>query len=206
MDQTLFILTVGDPKDDIGLLLHALRSSGYEVTHERVNTAEEMTEALTRKRWDIVLADSAPFRLSDFVPLNLLRDHGLDIPYILVSGAISEDALAEVVKAGGNDYIMKGNTKDLLLVVERELGQIEKRRKGKLTQDALRQSEERFRQLAENINEVFFMTNADATSMIYMSPAYENIWGRSRQSIYDNPFSWLEGLYPEDRTKVAEVR
>jgi PAS domain S-box-containing protein len=70
------------------------------------------------------------------------------------------------------------------------------------TQEALSTSEEHFRQLAENIDEVFCLTGPDGTPMIYISPAYETVFGRSCQSLYDNPMSWLEGLHPEDRPRV----
>ncbi len=64
---------------------------------------------------------------------------------------------------------------------------------------AIQLSEEKFRQLAENIREVFWMTNATGTEMYYVSPAYEQIWGRTAESIYKNPFSWFEAIRPEDR-------
>lgn len=64
---------------------------------------------------------------------------------------------------------------------------------------ALRESEQRFRQMAENIEELFWITNADFTKMLYVSPVYERMWGRSCRSIYDQPKSYLEGIHPEDR-------
>ena len=69
-------------------------------------------------------------------------------------------------------------------------------------EEKLRASEERFRQLAENINEVFWMTNVDKSQMIYISPAYENIWGRSPASLYESPRSWLDAIAPEDRLRI----
>jgi two-component system cell cycle sensor histidine kinase/response regulator CckA len=67
------------------------------------------------------------------------------------------------------------------------------------TENALREREERFRQLAETISEVFWMTNADLSKMIYVSPAYEKIWGRTCQSLYEQPTSFLDAICPEDR-------
>jgi PAS domain S-box-containing protein len=62
----------------------------------------------------------------------------------------------------------------------------------------LRKSEEQFRQLAENINGVFWMTNLQGTEILYVSHAYENIWGRTRASLYKNPNSWMESIDPQD--------
>jgi PAS domain S-box-containing protein len=70
---------------------------------------------------------------------------------------------------------------------------------------ALRDSEERFRQLAENIHEVLTMTSPDGEQMIYVSPAYEEVWGRSCQSLYANPRSFLDAVLPEDRDQVIRA-
>ena len=66
----------------------------------------------------------------------------------------------------------------------------------------LRQSEERFRQVVENIGEVFWMTDIAKEAIIYVSPAYELIWGRSCQSVYASPRDWLEAIVPQDRERV----
>src|SRR5690606_33361721 len=70
------------------------------------------------------------------------------------------------------------------------------------TEAALRASEERFRQIEENIAEVFWLSNPDKQQMIYVSPAYEIIWGRPRAPIYDDPRSWLATIHDQDRQRV----
>ncbi|MBD2742903.1 PAS domain S-box protein [Coleofasciculus sp. FACHB-1120] len=69
---------------------------------------------------------------------------------------------------------------------------------------ALRESEERFRQLAENIPQVFWMTTPDEKQMLYISPAYEQVWGQTCESLYQQPESWLDSIYPEDRQSVID--
>ncbi len=71
--------------------------------------------------------------------------------------------------------------------------------------DALRESEERFRQMAENIEEVFWMTNADLSELHYISPTYAEVWGRACDSLYANPLSFLDGIHPDDRDGFALV-
>jgi PAS domain S-box-containing protein len=68
--------------------------------------------------------------------------------------------------------------------------------------EALRESEERFKQLAENVREVFWMSDATQTRMIYISPAYEEVWARTCQSLYEQPLSFLDAVHPEDRQRV----
>ncbi len=72
-------------------------------------------------------------------------------------------------------------------------------------EEALRASEEKFRQLAESIREVFWMMNAAGTEILYVSPAYEQIWGRTCDDLYRNPMSWLEAIEPEDRERAHAV-
>jgi PAS domain S-box-containing protein len=72
-------------------------------------------------------------------------------------------------------------------------------------EEALRESEERFRQLAEHIHEVFWMCDPDITEMQYVSPAYEEIWGRPCQSLYAEPRSFLEAIHPEDREHFLAI-
>jgi PAS domain S-box-containing protein len=71
-----------------------------------------------------------------------------------------------------------------------------------IAQEMLRQSEEKFRQLAENIQEVFWLQDFKSCEIIYVSPAYEQVWQRSCQSLYDNSKSWFEAIHPEDREQV----
>jgi PAS domain S-box-containing protein len=71
-------------------------------------------------------------------------------------------------------------------------------------EEALRESETRFRQLAENISAVFWLSNPEATLLHYVSPAYEKIWGRSCDSLYAEPSSWMDSVHPDDRERLAE--
>ncbi|MGH7940638.1 MAG: PAS domain S-box protein [Limisphaerales bacterium] len=74
--------------------------------------------------------------------------------------------------------------------------------KRKQAERVLRDSEERFRQLADNIREVFWMTDVAKKEMIYISSAYAEVWGRTVQSLYDSPHDWISAIHPEDRTRV----
>lgn len=70
---------------------------------------------------------------------------------------------------------------------------------------AVRESERRFRQLAEAIHEVFWLTPPDKSEMLYVSPAYERIWERPVEELYRRPTAWLEAIHPEDRERVREA-
>nr|WP_274704511.1 PAS domain S-box protein [Acaryochloris thomasi] len=79
----------------------------------------------------------------------------------------------------------------------------------KCMERALRKSENIFRLLTENLREVFWMTSINLTDpsqqqILYISPAYEDIWERDRQSLYHDPMRWIEAIHPEDRERVTE--
>ena len=80
---------------------------------------------------------------------------------------------------------------------------LEQRVRGRTAE--LQASEERFRQLAENIHEVFWMLEPDTRRLLYVSPAYDAIWGRARQELYERPESFLDTIHPEDRPRVLEI-
>ena len=73
----------------------------------------------------------------------------------------------------------------------------------KSLEGALQESEERFRQLADHIDAVFWLTSADKHHMLYVSPGFETIWGRSRDALYANPMLWIECIHPDDRERIA---
>src|ERR1035438_2252566 len=68
----------------------------------------------------------------------------------------------------------------------------------KLAEQTLQKSEEKFRQLAENIREVFWMMSPAGEEILYVSPAYEQVWGRSCAKLYRNPMAWAEAIHPDD--------
>ena len=75
----------------------------------------------------------------------------------------------------------------------------------KRAEETLRESEEKFRQLADNITDVFWITSADLKTIHYVSPGYELIWGRSTESLYADPQQWVEAILPEERQRVLAV-
>lgn len=128
MSIPLRVLLVEDREDDAALVLRELRRGDYEPTHERVETAEAMRASLEKQSWDIVLSDHNMPYFNSSGALRLLQNSGLDIPFIIVSGAIGEDAAVAAMKAGAHDYILKGNLTRLNAAIKRELEEAEVRR------------------------------------------------------------------------------
>ncbi len=203
MNSQLRMLIVEDSENDLLLLLRELRRGGYVLDYVRVETAVEMQAALDRQTWDIVIADYTLPRFSAPAALQLLQQQHQDLPFIIVSGTIGEETAVAAMKAGAHDYLLKDNLARLVPAVARELREAQQRLRRLEAEQALRESEERFRQLAENITEsVFWMSDPTAMEMLYVSPAYERIWGRTCASLYANFMEWIEAIHPEDRQQV----
>lgn len=150
MKKTLRILVVEDSEDDALLVLHHIRNGGYDVDYERVQTAETMKAALLGKKWDIVLSDYIMPHLNGKEALSILKESGIDIPFIIISGTIGEEIAVEVMKSGAHDYLMKDNLKRLLPAIERELRESKSRAERKRAELQLIESEQKFRSLAES--------------------------------------------------------
>src|SRR5437868_8093873 len=121
MGKPLRVLMVEDSEDDALLVLRELRAAGYDLTHERVDTAAALEAALDRHPWDLVIGDYGMPQFSGTAALAMLRERGLDVPYICVSGTITEELAVAAMKAGAHDYVTKGQLKRLLPAIEREL-------------------------------------------------------------------------------------
>jgi PAS domain S-box-containing protein len=115
------ILIVDDSPDDAELAAQALRRGSFPLTYQRVDTPEAMHAALGEGTWDVVIADYSMPRFNGLAALKILRDTGLDLPFILVSGTVGEELAVEAMKRGADDYVLKSNLSRLPLAVEREL-------------------------------------------------------------------------------------
>ena len=149
----LRILFIEDSENDILLLLRELQKGGYDVEWKRVQTAADMQAALASQPWDLILCDySMPF-LNALEALEILNKSGFDLPCIIVSGSIDEEAAVFALKAGAHDFLSKSNLARLVPAIGRELKEAEARRKHKQVSDSLRASELRFRSTLENLME-----------------------------------------------------
>ncbi len=140
--RSLRTLLVEDSQADALLLARALQRGGFDVVSERLDTAEAMRTALQNRAWDLILCDHSMPHFSAPEALELLKAHGVDVPFIIVSGYIEEETAVAAMKAGAHDYIMKDRLARLVPAVERELREAEVRRARRKSEDELRRAHE----------------------------------------------------------------
>jgi PAS domain S-box-containing protein len=206
MANLLRVLVIEDSEADTELLLRELRRGGYAAEFQRADSEETMLAALDGKTWDIVIADYVVPGFGGMEALKLLRDRDMATPFLIVSGHIGEDIAVSAMKAGADDYLMKDRMARLVPAVERALAQAAIRCAHKRANEALCESEERFRQLAEHVGAAFFMFDSpaeDSPGLIsYVSPAFEKIWGYPSAILFRNSDELFKAIHPEDRPSV----
>ncbi|HXG68708.1 MAG TPA: response regulator [Blastocatellia bacterium] len=156
MPTSLRILIIEDSLFDAELMIAELEAAGYACRWERVETRAELLTRLNESAFDLALSD---YNMPSFDALSALRvfiERGLDIPFILVSGSVGEETAIESLKAGATDYVLKDRLFRLGPVVERALKEKEAQRQRRRAEEALRKSEERYRDLFENANDILY--------------------------------------------------
>jgi len=190
------VLIVEDDVATAELQKRAMQEAGLAV--RLAGRVAEAIRMITENSISVALVD---YRLPDgdaLAVLDAARSASPPVPVIVVTGLGDERIAAEVIHRGAADYVIKRGDfwEELPRVVGRVLQLAAAER-------ALRRSEEQFRQIAETIDEVFWMTDAKTGAMLYVSPAYDRIWGRSREDLYARPGAWLEAVHEEDRGRLA---
>lgn len=203
MSKEINILLVEDSEEDAFLIQHALEKGGIAIKSLlRVQTSSDFRRALEANSWDLVIADYVLPSYSGLDALNEFRNRDLDIPFIMVSGKISEEAAVEIMKAGARDFILKQKLPRLPIVIERELKQADLRREKKKAESELLESEEKYRSLIGNIPDVTWIYDQTGT-ITFISENVSNIYGFSAQEILANPLElFRKRIHPEDAARV----
>ncbi len=117
----LRVLIVEDSEEDADLIVLELKRGGFEPIYRRVDNPRDMSAALAERQWDLVLSDFSMPRFSVTEALDMVQSRGLDIPFVIVSATIGEDAAVQAMRAGAHDYILKHRLGRLVPAVMREL-------------------------------------------------------------------------------------
>ncbi len=149
----LRVLIVEDSELDAGLMVRELERSGRIVAWERAEEAAELKAALARGAWDLVLSDYSLPRFSGLEALEIVKASGLDLPFLIISGAIGEEVAVGAMIAGAHDYLLKDHLTRLAAAVARELREAEERRARRQAEAAAQAAQVETRRLLQAAEE-----------------------------------------------------
>ncbi|MGI8906144.1 MAG: EAL domain-containing protein [Candidatus Sumerlaeaceae bacterium] len=191
------LLLVEDNPADARLIHKMFKEGSFDVKVINCETLGEAETHLAVHAVDMILLDLCLPDAQGLESVRRVKTMAPCVPLVVLTALDDESLAAQALHAGAQDYLIKsGLEAPTLFRALRYAGE------RKICERELRESELRFRQIAENIGDVFYVTNLTNTAMFYISPAYKNIWGRSCESLYAKPESWMEAVHPEDREHV----
>jgi PAS domain S-box-containing protein len=199
----LRILIVEDNEDDAVLVVRMLHRGGFDPSYERVETAEAMRSAISRETWDIIISDYSMPQFSGAAALQLYKDSGLEIPFIIVSGTIGDEAAVAAMVSGAHDYLMKNSLARLVPAVQREIKEAESRKERKAAAEALKRYAEEIGDLYHNAPCGYHSLGPDGTFLRINDR--ELTWlGYSRDELVGKK-KWMDLLLPEGQQVFQEA-
>ena len=197
------ILVVEDSESDFDLLSLRLAHQGFPVELERVETERDMRRVLASRRWDLVISDHKLPQFSLAGALRVLHEHDPEIPLIVVSGAIGEEAAVDAMLDGADDFIMKGNLSRLAPAITRSIHSAQTRRGQRLAEAALRERESMLRSLSANLPAMMFRLDYDRATarfgLPYAGEGSQRMFGVDPAVLREDPAPLLAAIAPEDR-------
>jgi signal transduction histidine kinase len=202
-DAPISILVVEDYESDYEILAARLAADGVQAWLERVEDEPAMRAALAARRTDIVICDYSLPRFSLMAALRVLREHDPDIPLIVVSGMVGEEAAVDALRAGADDFVVKDRMTRLPSAIRRSIAAAETRRRQRRAEAALRDSEALLRSLADNLPAMMFRlrfeTASNSFSLGYAGEGAGRIFNVTPAALRANPGLLLLALAPEER-------
>lgn len=126
MPKDLKVLIVDDSESDAELIIYELKKSGFNPYTQRVDTREAMLSTLRDVDWEIIISDNAMPKFSSLEALKLKMDIKPDLPFVIVSGYLSDEIVFEAMKNGCREYVLKSSISNLGNVIKRELSRLSK--------------------------------------------------------------------------------
>lgn len=195
MDAKLKILHLEDLPTDAGLIHRALRKEIVDSEILVVDNKNDFLKALVEFHPDLVISDHSLPSFTSTEALNIFKQAGLQIPFILVTATVSEDFAVHAIKAGADDYILKDSLTRLPSAIEHSLERYKILKDRKKAEEAVINSEIRHRKLIENMSDAVVQI-AESGHLIYQSPSVERITGFTLEDSKDK--TMFDFVHPDD--------
>jgi two-component system, cell cycle sensor histidine kinase and response regulator CckA len=191
MSASLHVLLVEDSPTDVLLTEEALSTNRFHVqSSQRLGDALKLLLAM---QFDVILLDLGLPDSQGLDTLRTLRGKNPQVAVVVLTGKNDEALALQALKEGAQDYLVKGEIQASSL--QRAIRYAVERT---ASDSMLRQSEQRVHELTEHIDQVLWMIDAKESKILYISHGYEKTFGRTCQSLIDNPRSYMEGIHPLD--------
>lgn len=204
MSRELRILILEDVPADAELMEDELTESGITFMSKCVATKKLFMDALKEYSPEIILSDYSLPSFDGLSALKVAREMCPDVPFIFVSGALGEEMAIELLQKGATDYVLKNRLSRLGPAVSRALSEVEERNERKRVENALKESEVRYRTIFENTGTATIIVDED-TTIILANRQFELLSGYSRSEI-EGEKSWLGFVLEEDQAKVNDFK
>jgi len=178
MGRFLKVLLIEDSEDDAQLVLLELRRGGFEPEYFRVETADEFREALTKDQWDMVLSDHNLPQFNAPSALAIFNEIGIDIPFIIMSGAVRAADVVDLLKAGAHDFLEKNDLARLVPAIERELREVKVRQRQREAEETLRKLSSAVEQSPSTV-----IITDDKGLIEYVNPKFEKATGYTAKEV-----------------------
>lgn len=203
MENKLQVLILEDNQADALLIAHELKRSGFSIDWVRVDNEGAFIREI-QSRPDLILADYSLPQFNALEALAILRQERLEVPFIVISGVITEETAVRCIKEGANDYLLKDRLGRLGTAVEQALAENRLRQEKVVTEQALAESESKYRNLFEASREAIFTTDLQGT-ITECNPAFESILGYDRQEVLGQKLATFFA-HPTEARQLQEAR
>jgi PAS domain S-box-containing protein len=194
----MHLLHLEDSTADAELIAILIHREWPDCTIRHVANVTEYRAALHDGGFDLILSDYTLPGFDGLSALALARSHAPAVPFLFLSGTIGEERAVEALKRGATDYVLKDRPTRLIPAVRQSFALLQEAKRRRRTEEAMRQNQERFRQITENVTELISVVDLEGRRM-YANAAHRDLFGDPARLVGTDPF---EDIHHEDRQRV----
>jgi len=204
MKNELQLLMLEDNELDADLIKRLLKRSGMEFNAVLATGKKEFISAIAEKTFDAVLADNSLPQFNSIEALRILQEKRLDMPFILVTGTVSEEFAAEIIRLGADDYILKNNLTRLPSAINRAIELHQMQEEQKRSEAEIKASNERFNLISKATNDALWEWDVH-TNKIWWSESHYTMFGYDPHQTRPGLKEWLQKIHPDDRPSFSRI-
>lgn len=206
MDSNIRVLILDDSRTDIKLISREIENYFTEVEIEAVTNRKDFIIKLSKFKPDVVISDYDLPNFDGLTALHITHEMYRDLPFIIVTGSASEEFGILCIKRGAYDYILKSQLQKIPISIEEALKRYELIKENKRVYDELRESEKRFRLLAENAQDIIFRFELyPQWGFSFISPSVTKITGYTPEEFYNDAELAYKIMHPDDKSIFEKV-